>query len=36
MKKNLKRMNICTGVTESLCRIPGANTTLQINYIPIK
>ena len=30
-----KRLDICICITESLCCIPEANTTLLINYIPI-
>ena len=28
-------MDICICITDSLCYIPEANTTLQINYTPI-
>ena len=36
-KKNLKKgAGICLCITGSLCCIPEINTTLYINYIPIK
>lgn len=31
-----KRMNICTCVTESFCCTPETNTTIFVNYTPIK
>ena len=34
-KKELKRIDTCIRITESLCCIPETNTTLLINYSPI-
>ena len=31
-----KRMDICTGITDSCCCTPETNMTFQINYTPIK
>ena len=36
-EKNLKiQMNICIRISEPLCRTLEINTTLQINYAPVK
>ena len=35
-KESKKRVDICICITDSLCCTPETNTTLKINYTPIK
>ena len=35
-KEPLKRVDICICITNSVSYTPGTNTTVQINYTPIK
>ena len=35
-KESKKRLDACICITDSLCCTPETNTTLSINYIPVK